>query len=350
MAEYERIPEPKDKLGEFQKKYNFATKSAARLLGTNVALFVCILLPILLIGFIWTDFGIPTVGTKFVSESIVTVALFVIGEIMMSKIGSDGGKLDPDYIDARKEFLALVNQVNGIGTTFMNLFCDWQIDLEMEHATLTRLRAMQLTPSDWDKLKDMPKAELVERYGKRRAKDMMALKELEPIELNEAILLYDSSSAGMARGGVPISGEGYLHKKTHSPKMILSAIFTGLLTVSVAITLTSDISWARVVYTAFKLVVLLYRMAVGYSLGAKAYNSIEVGQLQAKCNYLRQYIRFINEKTYLKLGDRYKLPMVCTEDGRDGAREEERYIPQKVDVVEPTEGIIEATEAIASAT
>ena len=307
MAELEKIPEPKDKFGEFQKKYNFATKSVARLLGTNVALFVCILLPVLLIGFIWTDFGIPTIGTKFVSEGIVTVALFVIGEIMMSKIGSDGGKLDPDYVDARKEFDALTDRVNAIGTTFMNLFCDWQIDIEMEHATLTRLRSMRLTTSDWDKLKDLTKDELVARYGKKKAKDIMALKELEPIELNEAILLYDGSLSGFARGGVPISGEGYLHKKTHSPQMILSAIFTGLLTVSVAITLTQDISWARVVYTAFKLVVLLYRMAVGYNLGAKAYNSIEVGQLRAKCNYLRQYIRFIDEKTYLKIEDKYGL-------------------------------------------
>jgi hypothetical protein len=89
--------------------------------------------------------------------------------------------------------------------------------------------------------------------------------------------------------------------------MVLSAIFTGLLTVSVAITLTSDISLARVVYTAFKLVVLLYRMAAGYNLGAKAYNRIEVGQIQAKCNYLRQYIRFVEDKTYLKIEDKYGL-------------------------------------------
>lgn len=326
MAEFEKI-EVKDKFGEFQKKYNAATKGVAKLLGTNVALFVCILLPVLLIGFIWTDFGLPTFGIKYVSEGIVTVALFVIGEIMMSKIGADGGRLDPDYVDAKKDFSALVDRVDEMGTTLMNLFCDWQIDLEMEHAIYTRLRSLQITKAEWENLKTMPNKEIKSKYGKRKAKAIMDLKDIEPIELNEAILLFNGAS-GLSRGGVPISGEGYLHQKTHSPKMVLSAIFTGLVTVSVAITLTSDISLARVVYTFFKLVVLLYRMVVGYNLGAKAYNSVEVGQLQAKSNYLRQYIRFVEDKIYLKIEDKYGLAK-CYADVKEEETIAEPAVPEE---------------------
>lgn len=302
MAELERIPEAKDKWGEFQKKYNGASKGIARMLGTNIALFVCILLPVLLIGFIWTDFGIPTIGTKFISESIVTVALLVIGELMTSRIGADGGKLDNEYITAKNEFHELVKKVHDIGTSYLNLFCDWQIDVELEHATITRLRSLRLTQADWEKVKDMSPRELKKKYGRKKARKILAIIRLDPIELNEAMLLYDGTS-DLARGGIPISGEGYLHKQTHSAKMVLSLLFTGLITVSAAITLTSDITWARVVYTFFKLVVLLYRMACGYQMGAKAYNTIEVGQLQAKCNYLRQYIRFVMDKVYLKFID-----------------------------------------------
>jgi hypothetical protein len=87
--------------------------------------------------------------------------------------------------------------------------------------------------------------------------------------------------------------------------MLLSCVFAGLLTVSVAITLTSDFSFARVMYTVFKLVVLLFRMATGYNIGARAYNTIEVRRLQVVCNYLRQYVRFVEDKTYLKLGNKY---------------------------------------------
>lgn len=305
MAEFERIPEPKDKLAEFQKKYNTASKSTMKLLGENIAIFVCMLLPIILIGFIWSDVGTPALGLNLIPEGVVTVTLFVIGEMMMAKIGADGGKLDSEYICAKEEFNKLVAGVHNIGTSFLNIFCDWQIDVELEHAVSTRLRALYMTRSEWNEIKDKSYTELKAIYGSKKAKCIAALNGLEPIELNEAILLFDNAAEGFARGGVPISGERYIHNPYRSLSMILSAVFAGFLTVSVAITLTSDISWARVVYTIFKLVVLLYRMALGYSRGAKAYNTIEVVQLQAKCNYLRQYIRFVNDKTYLKLDGKH---------------------------------------------
>ncbi len=306
MNDLERIPEKKDKLTEFQTKYNSTAKGLAHMLGTNIALYICILLPIILIGFIWTDFGVPEIGIKYVSDGIATVALIIIGEIMMSRVGADGGRLDPDYIAAKKEYHDLLDKVNAVGTKYLAMFCEWQIDTEMSQALTTRLRSLRFTRRDWDKLKDMSYKDLKKKYGKAKAKRIVALNQLEPMELNEAILLYDTSEDSLSRGGVPISGDGYMHKKTHSAGMFLSTTFTGLLTVSVAITLTSDITFARVMYTAFKVVVLLFRMATGYQMGAKAYNSIEVRQLQAKANYLRQYLRFIEEKTYLTIGEQYQ--------------------------------------------
>lgn len=304
MVELEKIPEKKDKLTEFQGKYNTASKNLIHRIGTNIALYICILLPILLIGFIWTDFGSPQISLKLISEGIVTVALFIIGEAMMMRVGASGGKLDVEYTAAKKEFGELVDRVNDIGTMFLAVFCEWQIDVELSNAINTRLRPLRMTREEWEQIKNTPYSELKRTYGKKKAKKIAALNQLEPVELNEALLLYDNA-ADLSRGGVPISGEGYLHKKTHSIEMILSCIFTGLLTVSVAITLTADVSVARVIYTVFKLVVLLYRMAVGYGLGAKAYNTIEVVRLKAKSTYLRLYDRFVTDKTYLKIGNQY---------------------------------------------
>ncbi len=303
-AEYEKMPDKQEKWRDFQKNYNITSKNVLKILGTNITLFICIMLPLLLIGFIWTDFGVPEIGFKYFSDGIVTVAMFVIGELMMMRVGADGGKLDNDYLDAKKIFVNLINEVNDIGTMFMAVFCEWQIDLEIDHAMALRLRALRFTRDDWEKIKDLSYDELKLKYGKRKAKKIIALHELEPIELNEAILLYDSGE-DLARGGAPISGEGYMRKKSHSPGMILSCIFAGLVTVSVAITLTSDFSFARVMYTIFKLVVLLSRMATGFNTGARAYNTIEVRRLQVVSNYLRQYVRFVKDKTYLKLGNKY---------------------------------------------
>jgi hypothetical protein len=305
MSELERIPEKKDRVVDFQTKYNTVTKSLAQILGKNIALYVCVLLPILLIGFIWTDFGAPELGLKYVSDGIITILLVVIGEIMMSTVGADGGKLDPEYITAKKMYADLVSKVNEAGTMFLSVFCEWQIDTELNQALTARLRVNRLTRADWDKIKEMPYKELKQKYGKKRAKKLIALHRLEPVELNEAILLFDNEDDSLSRGGVPISGDGYINKKTHSFSMFFTSAFACLLTVSVAITLTSDITFARVVSTAVKIIVLLFRMARGYQMGAKAYNTVEVHQLNAKSNYLRLYLRFIEEKTYLKLGDKY---------------------------------------------
>lgn len=300
MADLERIADKKDKLSDFQGKYNSSSKSIVHHLGTNIALYICILIPIALIGFIWTDFGMPVVGLKFISEGIVTVALFIIGEVMMMSIGSNGGKLDPEYINARNEFKSLLREVEKVGTLLLGVFCEWQIDVELDQAITARCRPLHITRAEWNKLKDMPFPDLKKKYGRNKARRIIALTRLEPVEINEALLLYDNTD-DLTRGGVPISGAGYLRSKMRSPEMVLGCIFAGLLTISVAIAMTQDVSMARVIYTLFKLIILFYRMASGYAMGAKAFNTIEVRQIRAKCNYLRQYIMFVEDKIYINL-------------------------------------------------
>lgn len=300
----EKISTEKKKWKDFQKDYNASSKNLVQIVSSNITLFVCLLLPFLLIGFIWTDFGTPTLDLRLMSDGIVTVALFVIGETLMISIGSDGGKLDNEYITARKDFDNLVKSVYEAGTMFMSVFCEWQIDEEMKQATTTRLRYLRFTQDDLEKIKGVPYLKLVQMYGVKKAKKISELNRLEPVDLNEAILLFNNGDV-FSRGGIPISGEEFIYAKTHSYTMFLSALFAALVTISVAITLTSDISFSRVMYTAFKLIILLRRMAKGYDIGAKAYNTVEVKQLNAKNSYLRKYLRFVSDKTYLKLGNKY---------------------------------------------
>jgi hypothetical protein len=145
--------------------------------------------------------------------------------------------------------------------------------------------------------------ELRTKYTLRKARKIAKLQKLKPIELNEAILLYNGECA--ERGGVPISGEQFLHSRKNVIETALAILFTGFLSVTIAISLTTDITIARVIYTVFKLTMLLFRMAKGYDKGARAYNTIEVRQYKARSNYLRQYLKFINDKIYLKIGDKY---------------------------------------------
>lgn len=303
MNELERLEQPTDKFTDFQKKYNVSQKKITYIIGKNLTFFVCLLIPLLLIGFVWTDFGEIIFHTKMIADGALTVCLFIVGEIMMTRLGTDGGKLSQEYVEAKKGFDTAIERVHLVGTMLLGAFCDWQVDVEMEQAIHYRLRIMRMTNKQWDDVKDLRPDELIHRFGKKKGKKLIAIQRLEPIELNEAVLLYNGEYT--ARGGVPMSGDAYLHKTSHVISTIIACIFTGLLTVSFVITLTSDLTLARVIYTVFKLTMLLFRMAKGYDRGCKAYNTIEVIQLKAKTNYLNQYIKFVNDKIYLNLGEEY---------------------------------------------
>ena len=190
MEELERIEQSVDKVADFQKKYNVNQKKISYIIGKNLTLFVCMLIPLLLIGFVWTDFGAIVLGPKMFSDGILTVTLFVVGEIMMTRLGADGGKMDTDYISAKDEFEAAVTKVSEIGSMLLGVFCDWQIDVEMEQATHFRLRLLRMTPKMWDEVKNLRPDELEARFGKQRAKKMLEIINLKPIELNEAIRHY----------------------------------------------------------------------------------------------------------------------------------------------------------------
>ena len=313
MKELERLEESTKKVEDFQKQYNINSKNIAYLVGKNLTLFVCMLLPLLMIGFIWTEFGNVIFQTKTIVDAVLTVTLFTVGEIMMTRLGTDGGKMDEEYTEAKGVFEEFLQKTLNIGTIFMGVFCDWQIDVELEQAVKTRLRLLKMTNKQFDEIKDYTPSQLKKRYGKRKAKKLQAIIDLEPIELNESILLYNGEYD--LRGGVPENGEEYIHEKKHMITTIISCIFTGLLTVTVAVTLTTDITFARVVYTVFKLTMLLFRMAKGYERGAKAYNTIEVKNLKVRTNYLRQYIKFVEEEIYLKFKDEYEeLKEILGED------------------------------------
>lgn len=303
IDQLENIEIAAEKVTGFQKQYNVTQKKIASIIGRNLTLFVCMLIPLLMVGFIWTEFGAIIFQKRMIIDGLVTVSLFICGETMMIRLGTEGGKLDSDYASAKSDFEQTVTKVMETGSMLLGVFCDWQIDLELEQAVHHRLKMLRMTPKMWDDIKNLRPDELESRFGKKRAKKMIEILNLQPIELNEAILLYNGEYE--ARGGIPESGDAYIRKKRHIIGTVIACLFTGLLTVTVVFTLTSDITLARVIYTVFKLTMLLFRMAKGYDRGARAYNTVEVRQYRAKTNYLKQYIKFIEDKIYLNLGDKY---------------------------------------------
>ena len=305
MDELERIEEVEDRVTSFQKNYNVNSKQVTHIVGRNIKLVVCILLPLILIGFVWTEFGGVILQVHTLVDVIFTVALFIVAEVLTTSIGADGGKYDGEYLMARTELDEVIKEVySTVGTLFLGVYCDWQIDKELIQATRFRVRKLKMTPKMFESIKGLSYEELVAKFGKNKAKKIQDILDLEPIELNEAILLFDGGR--LERGGVPVSGDEHINDKKHRTATILKCFFTGLLAINILITFTTDISIARIIYTVFKLALLLFRMAKGYERGARAYNTVEVKHLKARTNYLREYIHFVNNKIYVKLADKYE--------------------------------------------
>ncbi|MBE6693376.1 MAG: hypothetical protein E7589_01240 [Ruminococcaceae bacterium] len=289
-----------------EKERNDKTKQMARMIGQNLSLYVCLMLPVLLIGLIWTDSSLPKFGWGLLSDGIITVLMFVIGERAMLQIGTTSGKLDDEYFHERSVYKALVERVKGIGTLLLDPYCDWQTDVELEQARRIRCRRLRVDYKEYlEKYSNKSLDELKQILRPDLALKIHAINALEPIDLTAEILLTDGLNK-YGRGGVPVGGDEYVEQKKFGRKGLIISVLTAVFTVGISLTMTKDITLARVIYTFLKLTALLFRMASGYTNGVKAYNTVEVRHLQAKIRYLQAYVEFIEKKIYRSIAERYE--------------------------------------------
>ena len=278
-----------------QKDFNNKQKYFVKLIGDNLASYACVLIVILLIGFIWTDIGISLSWTEFLVDSLISVVLFIVAEYLTSKLGTNGGRLDNTYIKIHKEFLALRQTVIDAGISLMERFCESQIDVEYESYIRKKCKAYKIDYNEYvEKYSKMTLTELQKLFNKSGALAIVTLNQTARIELTPDMLLTDGKVRG-ERGGIPVSGEEYIEKHTTGVLHILLTAITGVLAAMPSFAFTDDFSPGRVIFTIFKLSMLLFRMYSGYSRGARAFNTVEPRHLQVKIKYLNLYLEFLDE-------------------------------------------------------
>lgn len=316
---------PKDELKkDRQRDVNRRQKAVAKMVGENLASYACIAILIILVSFIWTDIGIFVNLTSFLTDAALTIVLYVLADLCMTRAGTSGGKLSDDYVSLHKEYLTLRETVRGAGLLMMEEFCAWQIELEYEVRVKKLCKRYKI---DYD--------EFVRVYSKLRVEDLksvlskgeiakvIALRQIDRIDLSPDILLTDGKVRDES-GGVPMSGEEYAEKhSTGMGHIFMTAAFAIVAAVPV-FTLTQDASWGRVIYTVFKVSMMLYRMYCGYMRGAKAYNTIEPIHLQAKIKYLHLYLEYLAKE---------KANDIDTGDSGGGRIEAEHGIGRAKDAV-----------------
>jgi hypothetical protein len=215
----------------------------------------------------------------------------------MAQIGARVGKLDSEYIKVHGEYVSLRKTVIDAGITLMDAFCDWQIDVEYEGYVKKQCKALEIDYTDYrDKYLGKNLSELKALLPVSKAAAVYALNQAKRIELTPDMLLSDGRVRSV-RGGLGMSGEEYVEKHTIGPiHLFVTALFAILAAIPV-FELTNDPSVGRIIYTVFKLAVMSYRMFIGYSRGARGYNSVELKYLQAKMRYLHLYLEYLKDKS-----------------------------------------------------
>ena len=309
-------------------EHNQRQKSLSKIIGENMASYALLLIFALLICFIWTEIGLFKTWRNFLADAAVTVTLYILADICASYIGTQGGKLDDEYIKNHNEYLSLRGQVLKAGIALMNVFCDWQIDVEYEFYLRKKCKDFKLDYKEYmSKYHGKSDEEIQEAFeamaddcvkskrlfaiGRRArlsatAAKIIALNKVKHIELTPDILMTDGKVRSV-RGGVPMPGEEYIEQHTTGAKHIAMTIIFAIFAAIPTFEFTKDASLGMVIYTLFKITLMIYRMYVGYSRGAKGYNTVEPKHLQAKIKYLYLYQEFVDKRIYEKLGDKYNV-------------------------------------------
>ena len=286
-------PPSLERMQERQKLQNDKSKSWAAVIGQNISLAVCFMIPVFLVTLIWTETTLPKLGATLATETFLTAALFILAEWASIGVGVPSGKLDDDYLATRKAFLEKKAYILKRGILKMGVFCDWQIDEELIGAKKILCRKHKI---DWhlyrSELAHMSEEELVEAYGKVKGHTIHHINTLEPIELTPELILGDGRDNW--RGGISISGDEYVDKQKYGKMNLLKTVLTVVLTVGIGFVFSPGVTWGKIVYTVYRLIAVFLRMKVGFDKGARAYNHVEVKHRESQIYYIDKYNEFLD--------------------------------------------------------
>ena len=326
-----REPTKAEIRAERDVEYNKRMKSTMRFVGENMATCTIILATSVLVGSVFGDVGFNVFSEYMVMDFILTLAVFLVVEFMASKGGTRCGKTYPEYIDLHKIYLDMRDAIYKRGIALMDMFCDWQVDVEYEYYMRRMCKKLKINYKEYcekysemslEELSDMfthkgeekPKFSLrhpiktataIHNYAKvsELAKDIVALQAIKPIELTPEILLTDGKPR-RSRGGVAISGEEHLERHTTGVGHIIATIPMILLTILPAF-ISKGFTWSLLFTAALKIMGVAGRYYRGFSNGAKSFNTVEIKHLQDKIQYLHLYNEYLDKEIYLDLEEKY---------------------------------------------
>lgn len=290
---------------ERQKLRNDKSKYWAAVIGQNMSIAVCMMIPVFVVALIWTETTPPELGASLAMQTILTAALFVFAEWSAMNVGVPSGKLDDDYLRLQEEFAKRKAEVKARGILKMGVFCDWQIDQELISAKKALCRKLKI---DWRVYKremaPLSKSELIDKYGKIKGQEIWYINNLDTIELTPELILGENLNGG--RGGISISGDDYVSKQKYGKMNLVKSVLTIVVTVGIGFVFSPGITWGKIVFTFYRLIAVFMRMKVGFDKGARAYNTVEVKHRESQIYYMDKYEEFLDtEGLYEAAAEKY---------------------------------------------
>lgn len=305
----ETEPSRLERMQERQKLRNDKSKYWAAMVGQNMSLAVCLMIPVFLVTLIWTETSLPALGASLAMETFLTAALFIFAEWAAINVGLPSGKLDDGYLAMQAAFATRKAEIKARGILKMGVFCDWQIDEELIATKKLLCRKQKLDFRTFStELSGLDEATLTARFGKVKGRAIKRIDELEPIELTPEMILGERHGP---RGGISMGADEYVSEQKYGKLRLARSILAILLTVGVGFAFAPGVSWGRIVYTVYRLIAILIRMKTGFDKGARAYNDIEVKHLASRIYYLDKYEEFLDtEGLYEAVAARYASPLL----------------------------------------
>ena len=119
-----------EEMQERQKLRNDRSKYWAAVIGQNMSMAVCLMIPVFLVTLIWTDTTLPKLGASLAMDTLLTAALFIFAEWAAIGVGIPSGKLDDDFLAMEEiiyeqtgEYTKLFRFPGGSSNTISRNYC-----------------------------------------------------------------------------------------------------------------------------------------------------------------------------------------------------------------------------------
>lgn len=279
-------------------------------IGNNLIFWLCCAVPFIAIALIWVDTSLPQLGLALLGEGLPVVFLMIVAERLTVFVGAKNGKTDPKYLEARRKYEEEKTRVvSKCGRMRAPEFCTWYINHEYNQEYKRRLRKLRISQEEFETLKAQKFLKQLRALGTKRLIEFQMLLRMDYINLTPD-MLFDEESVNKERG-LGQSGEEKVHEKTWGLKGIIISLVSAACTISIALSLTKDPSWLRVLYTIAKVFAILYRMARGLNDGTEAYTRTEVKHKAQQTKFLGLYDEFCESAEAQKGADTYSREVPC---------------------------------------